>query len=77
MTKKELLEKLEGVDDNTRIIVKSSNFELGNSFVEAKAYVGKYSKEVKRFVDAFDGESYSTVVFVDDEDGEATIVIRG
>jgi hypothetical protein len=65
MKVKDLIEKLQGCDPEAVVLVRSSNFELGGSEVEAK-YVHE-SKEgslsQKQCVDAFDYTRYSTPVW--------------
>lgn len=77
MTKKELLEVLEKVDDNTEIITNSNNYELSNHNVKARAYVSKASIETKEFRDDFDGTYYNSDVYVSNSNGKEVVVIYG
>lgn len=75
---KELIEELNKYPANTPIVQKTSNsMEMGDSltlgvFVSAM----KMKQEKKTFRDAFDGESYTSDVYVTDDEGTDHIVIR-
>jgi hypothetical protein len=59
MIVKELIKKLEALDQNAEVIVKSSNFELNGANVSV-TYVHEYSngrKNTETFTDAFDGNT--------------------
>jgi len=61
MTVKDLIKKLEVLDQNAEVIVTSSNFELNGASVSV-SFVHQYnegSKKVQTFRDAFDGDTYS------------------
>lgn len=61
MKVKDLIKKLEALDQNAEVIVTSSNFELNGANVPV-SFVHQYndgSKRVKTFRDAFDGDTYS------------------
>ena len=57
----DLIKKLESLDQNAEVIVTSSNFELNGASVPI-SFVHQYNeglKEVKTFIDYFDGDTYS------------------
>lgn len=61
MKVKDLIKKLEALEQNAEVIVTSSNFELNGARVPVSV-VHQYnegSKEVRTFRDSFDGETYS------------------
>lgn len=61
MKVKDLIKKLEGLDQNAEVIVTSSNFELNGASVPV-SFVHQYnegSKKLQTFRDAFDGDTYS------------------
>jgi uncharacterized protein YkuJ len=61
MKVKDLIKKLEALDQDAEVIVTSSNFELNGASVPV-SYVHQYnegSKKVQTFRDAFDGYTYS------------------
>jgi len=61
MKVKELIKKLEALDQNAEVIVTSSNFELNGASVPL-SFVHQYnegSKKTQTFRDAFDGDTYS------------------
>jgi hypothetical protein len=61
MLVKDLIKKLEALDQNAEVIVTSSNFELGGAYVPV-SFVHQYNegiKEIQTFRDAFDGDTYS------------------
>lgn len=61
MTVKELIEKLQGFDQDATVIVDSNNFELNYAFVPL-SYIKQWdngSKKEETFHDAFDGTPYT------------------
>lgn len=61
MKVKDVIKKLEALDQNAEVITKSSNFELNGASVPV-SFIHQYnegSKETRTFRDAFDGETYS------------------
>ena len=61
MKVKDLIKKLEALDQDAEVIVTSSNFELNGASVPV-SFVHQYnegSKKVQTFRDAFDGDTYS------------------
>lgn len=76
MTVGELKKILSEVDDNTKIVTTSKNFELRDSIVDD---VGVFEKNVKvekrQFSDSFDRTRYSMNIYVMDKDGEKVVYI--
>jgi len=65
MKVKDLIKKLEALDQNAEVIVTSSNFELNYASVPV-SFVHQYnegSKKTQIFRDAFDGETYSKEIW--------------
>jgi len=69
-TVQELIDELSKLPPDTKIIKQTSNsMEMGNSMVSgAYVSIGKYKEKEETFTDAFDGGSYSSTVFVPDEE---------
>ena len=75
MKVKDLIKKLEALDQNAIVVVTTNNFEQGHSKKEAKGvyeFKGKIVSE--SFRDAFDGGSYSSDVVRWDEKGKKKFV---
>lgn len=72
----ELKKLLETVNDNIEVICTSCNFELNCSCV-SNAFLKKFKKETKGFIDAFDYQYYMQEVYVYDEDGDDVVFITG
>jgi hypothetical protein len=65
MKVKELIKRLEALDQNAEVIIESPNFELKGAKVPV-SFVHQYNvglKSKKAFMDAFDGEVYSKEVW--------------
>lgn len=74
----ELVEKLLKLDQEATVLVTTDNFEMGNREIEAK-YVSQYDTGQKRtqgFRDAFDGGSYSVIVWSTIGGKEKVVTIR-
>lgn len=75
MKVKDLVKKLEALDQNAIVVVTTDNFEQGHSNIEAKGireFKGEIVKE--SFRDAFDGGSYSSDVVRYDDKGKKKFV---
>jgi arylsulfatase A-like enzyme len=75
MKVKELIKKLQELDQNAIVVVTTDNFEQGNSKKQAK-HIHEFKGEIvkKGFRDAFDGESYTSEVVRWDESGKIKFV---
>lgn len=76
MKVKDLIKKLEAIDQEAIVVVTSDNFEQGNAKKQAK-YIREFKGDIVKevFRDAFDGDSYtSEVVRWDDEKGKTKFV---
>lgn len=78
LTFKELKEFVEknNIDENTPIIVTSSNIEMRRNMVDAHVMTLNVSKQSQNFVDEFDGTRYTSKVYVMDDNGEKCIYIN-
>ncbi len=76
MTVKELINKLNLLDQNAEVIIKSSNFELNGAQVPVSLLyqTDKGSKKIKAFTDAFDGQTYNKEVW-SMLDGDLSVVL--
>lgn len=73
---KELIEKLQKLDQNSIVVVTTDNFEQGNSKKQA-TYIHEFKGDIvkENLRDAFDGGSYSSeVVRWDDKKGKTKFV---
>ena len=78
LTIKKLKELINDLPDDTMVVSRSDNYEMGNAIVPKSDYgihVKKYKKEKKTFRDDFDGTVYQSAVFVEDESGEVMLLI--
>lgn len=76
MKVKELIKKLQKLDQNAIVVVTTDNFEQGNSKKQAK-YIHEFKGDIVKesFRDAFDGGSYSSeVVRWDNEKGKTKFI---
>jgi hypothetical protein len=75
---KEMIEELKKYPEDTPIVQRTSNsMEMGNSLTLGVFLSSmKMKKEKKTFRDAFDGESYTSEVYVNDDEGTDHIVVR-
>jgi len=76
MKVKELIDKLQKLDQNAIVVVTTDNFEQGHSKKQARG-VHEFKGDIVRenFRDAFDGGSYtSEVVRWDDEKGKIKFI---
>jgi len=76
MNVRELKEVLNQLDDDSKVITNSSNYEQQGSYVSAVASIGNYIKVKEKFKDDFDGSSYSSEVYIKSKDGKKIICIR-
>jgi hypothetical protein len=76
MKVKDLIKKLEALDQNAEVIITSSNFELNGACVPV-SFVHQYnegSKKTRTFTDAFDGDTYSKEIW-SIMDGQTPVVM--
>ena len=67
----ELKKILSTLDDNTPVVARSDNFELkGSTVCGIYTTTAKFKVQKKSFVDAFDGDCYSTDVYIEDDGGQ-------
>lgn len=65
MKVKDLISKLQTMDENAEVIVRSSNFELNGADVSV-SFVHQYNEGLKHketFRDAFDGGTYQKEIY--------------
>lgn len=75
MKVKDLLKKLEALDQESTVVVTSENFEQNGAKKQARGifeFKGNIVKE--QFRDAFDGDSYSSEVVKWDDNGKINFV---
>jgi len=75
MKVKDLIKKLEKLDQNAIVVVTTDNFEQGHSKKEAK-YIYEFKGDIVKesFRDAFDGGSYSSDVVRHDDKGKKKFI---
>lgn len=76
MKVKDLIKKLQSLDQNAVVIVKSSNFEHNgaNVAVSSVYQCDNMRKHYKIFSDAFDGVVYKKEVYIIDGDESAVFI---